>query len=84
MQQQQQQQHFELCTAKRAGWVVLVHACTYARARARTHTRRGAKACVALYKAGTILDIYREARAKLGKRPWALDDCDAFLSRTKQ
>lgn len=41
----------------------------------------GAKACVELYKAGTILDIYREARAKLAQRPWALDNFDAFAQR---
>ncbi|KAF5829354.1 hypothetical protein DUNSADRAFT_16199 [Dunaliella salina] len=44
----------------------------------------GAKACVALYQAGTILEIYREARAKLSKRPWALDHYDKFQERAKR
>jgi len=39
---------------------------------------------VALYQAGTILEIYREARAKLGKRPWALDHYDKFQERAKR
>lgn len=39
---------------------------------------------MALYQAGTILEIYREARAKLSKRPWALDDFDAFAARIKR
>ena len=41
----------------------------------------GAKACVALYHDGTILDIYRAARQNLGKRPWAIDNYDALASR---
>lgn len=30
---------------------------------------------------GTILDIYRDARRKLSKRPWRVDDFDAFCAR---
>ncbi|KAF6257384.1 hypothetical protein COO60DRAFT_1234607 [Scenedesmus sp. NREL 46B-D3] len=41
----------------------------------------GAKACVELYTNGTILDIYREARRRLSKRPWRVDDFDDFLAR---
>ena len=41
----------------------------------------GARACVALYHDGTILDIYRAARQNLGKRPWAIDNFDALASR---
>jgi len=41
----------------------------------------GANACVALYRAGTILDIYREARSRLNKRPWAQDDFDALCEK---
>ncbi|KAG2443313.1 hypothetical protein HYH02_009380 [Chlamydomonas schloesseri] len=41
----------------------------------------GSQACVALYRDGTILDIYRAARERLGKRPWALDNFDAFAAR---
>ncbi|KAF8056112.1 pantothenate kinase 2 [Scenedesmus sp. PABB004] len=41
----------------------------------------GAKACVELYTNGTILDIYREARRRLSKRPWRVDDFDAFAAR---
>ncbi|WIA23193.1 hypothetical protein OEZ86_010083 [Tetradesmus obliquus] len=41
----------------------------------------GAKACVELYTNGTILDIYREARRRLSKRPWRVDDFDDFLER---
>ena len=38
----------------------------------------GAQACVELYHNGSILDMYRLAREKLSKRPWALDQFDAF------
>ncbi|GLI70548.1 hypothetical protein VaNZ11_015467 [Volvox africanus] len=41
----------------------------------------GSQACVALYRDGTILDIYRTARLKLSKRPWAVDNFDAFAAR---
>eukprot|EP00798_Chlamydomonas_sp_ICE-L_P004402 gene4402-14527_t len=40
----------------------------------------GARSCVELYQNGTILDIYRSAREKLGKRPWAVDQFDSFKS----
>lgn len=38
----------------------------------------GARACVQLYHAGTILGIYREAREKLSQRPWRVDQFDAL------
>lgn len=41
------------------------------------HTR-GARACVQLYEDGSILDIYRQAREKLSKRPWRVDCYDRF------
>lgn len=41
----------------------------------------GARACVALYTNGTILDIYRDARRKLSRRPWRVDQFDAFCER---
>ncbi|GLC40183.1 hypothetical protein PLESTB_000260200 [Pleodorina starrii] len=41
----------------------------------------GSQACVALYRDGTILDIYRDARLRLSKRPWAVDNFDAFAAR---
>ncbi|GIL42264.1 hypothetical protein Vafri_272 [Volvox africanus] len=41
----------------------------------------GSQACVALYRDGTILDIYRTARLKLSKRPWAVDNFDTFAAR---
>ncbi len=41
----------------------------------------GASACVQLYQAGTILDIYREARRKLSRRPWRVDQFDHFCER---
>ncbi|EFJ47392.1 hypothetical protein VOLCADRAFT_61514, partial [Volvox carteri f. nagariensis] len=34
----------------------------------------GSQACVALYRNGTILDIYRSARLRLSKRPWAQEE----------
>jgi len=37
----------------------------------------GAKACVDLYKNGTILDIYRRTRSDL-RRPFGIDELDAF------
>eukprot|EP00899_Mesostigma_viride_P013960 jgi/Mesvir1/22565/Mv18570-RA.2 len=37
----------------------------------------GARACVQLYKTGTILEMYRETRRNV-KRPWLVDDFDAF------
>lgn len=44
----------------------------------------GARACVELYHNGTILDIYREARNMLSKRPWRRDQYDAFAARVAQ
>lgn len=41
----------------------------------------GARACVALYHDGTILDTYRTARQQLGRRPWAVDHFDALATR---
>ena len=38
----------------------------------------GAKACVDLYHNATILEMYREARSKLSRRPWRVDDLDEF------
>ena len=38
----------------------------------------GAKACVDLYHTATILDMYRDARARLSTRPWRVDDFDEF------
>lgn len=38
----------------------------------------GAKACVNLYQNATILEMYREARTKLSRRPWRVDDLDDF------
>lgn len=40
----------------------------------------GARACVELYHSGTILEIYRMSRDKM-KRPWRVDDFDAFYER---
>jgi bifunctional damage-control phosphatase, subfamily II, fusion protein len=36
----------------------------------------GAKATVDLYQNATILEMYREARTKLSRRPWRVDDFD--------
>ncbi len=44
----------------------------------------GSQACVALYRDGTILDIYRAARLRLSKRPWAVDNFDAFSAMILQ
>eukprot|EP01026_Neomeris_dumetosa_P051107 TRINITY_DN4492_c1_g1_i1.p1 TRINITY_DN4492_c1_g1~~TRINITY_DN4492_c1_g1_i1.p1 ORF type:complete len:443 (+),score=70.32 TRINITY_DN4492_c1_g1_i1:91-1419(+) len=41
----------------------------------------GAKACVALYDNGQILEIYKEAREKLSKRPWRVDHFDQLYSQ---
>lgn len=38
----------------------------------------GAKACVDLYYSATILEMYREARTKLSRRPWRVDDLGEF------
>ena len=38
----------------------------------------GAKACVDLYYSATILEMYRDAREKLSRRPWRVDDLDEF------
>lgn len=40
----------------------------------------GSRACVELYHSGTILEIYRMSRNKM-KRPWRVDDFDAFYER---
>jgi type II pantothenate kinase len=40
----------------------------------------GSSACVELYQNGSILDIYRQARAKLA-RPFLVDDFEAFAER---
>jgi len=40
----------------------------------------GSSACVALYQNGSILDIYRQARAKLA-RPFLVDNFDKFAAR---
>lgn len=41
---------------------------------------RGSSACVSLYRDGTILQIYRAARQRLSRRPWAIDEFDQFSS----
>jgi pantothenate kinase len=41
----------------------------------------GAKATVSLYQSATIMEMYREARGKLSRRPWRVDDFDAFAAR---
>ena len=38
----------------------------------------GAQACVELYHAGTILEIYQKARDDISHRPWRVDQFDAF------
>eukprot|EP00216_Chloropicon_sp_CCMP2111_P003454 CAMPEP_0198238728 /NCGR_PEP_ID=MMETSP1446-20131203/4315_1 /TAXON_ID=1461542 ORGANISM="Unidentified sp, Strain CCMP2111" /NCGR_SAMPLE_ID=MMETSP1446 /ASSEMBLY_ACC=CAM_ASM_001112 /LENGTH=887 /DNA_ID=CAMNT_0043921195 /DNA_START=113 /DNA_END=2776 /DNA_ORIENTATION=+ len=38
----------------------------------------GSIACVELYKNGTILDIYKQARSNLKSRPWRVDSFDVF------
>ncbi|GJP44935.1 hypothetical protein CLOM_g4333 [Closterium sp. NIES-68] len=43
----------------------------------------GSRECVKLYRSGTILDIYRMSRDKM-KRPWRVDDFDAFHQRWQQ
>ncbi|CAI5955477.1 unnamed protein product [Closterium sp. NIES-64] len=40
----------------------------------------GSRECVKLYRSGTILEIYRMSRDKM-KRPWRVDDFDAFHQR---
>ncbi|KAL3694170.1 hypothetical protein R1sor_007821 [Riccia sorocarpa] len=40
----------------------------------------GSKACVELYRSGTIMEIYRMSRDKM-KRPWRVDDFDLFRRR---
>ena len=40
----------------------------------------GAQACVDLYHAGTILDMYRKARADISHRPWRVDHYDVLES----
>lgn len=40
----------------------------------------GSRACVELYHSGTIIEIYRMSRNKM-KRPWRVDDFDAFQTR---
>jgi pantothenate kinase len=41
----------------------------------------GSKACVDLYHTATILDMYRDARARLTKRPWRVDELEKLLSK---
>jgi len=41
----------------------------------------GSKACVDLYRDGTILGIYKEACARLKERPWRVDSFDALQDR---
>ena len=41
----------------------------------------GSQACVELYKNGTILDIYKQARSDLKSRPWRVDHFDAFRAK---
>ncbi|KAG6551234.1 hypothetical protein Mapa_007160 [Marchantia paleacea] len=40
----------------------------------------GSKACVELYRSGTIMEIYRMSRDKM-QRPWRVDDFDLFRKR---
>ncbi|RID77684.1 hypothetical protein BRARA_A00571 [Brassica rapa] len=40
----------------------------------------GSRACVDLYRKGTIIEIYRMSRNKM-QRPWRVDDFDAFKER---
>lgn len=40
----------------------------------------GAQACVDLYHAGTILEIYQKARNDIAHRPWRIDHFDAFAA----
>ncbi|CAI9283855.1 unnamed protein product [Lactuca saligna] len=40
----------------------------------------GSSACVDLYHKGTIIEIYRMSRKKM-RRPWRVDDFDAFKER---
>ena len=44
----------------------------------------GSQACVELYKNGTILDIYKQARSNLKSRPWRVDTFDAFRDQMIQ
>ena len=41
----------------------------------------GAKATISLYHDGTILDMYRTARQRMGKRPWAIDHFDKLAAK---
>jgi type II pantothenate kinase len=41
----------------------------------------GSQACVELYKNGTILDIYKQARSDLKSRPWRVDTFDTFRNQ---
>ncbi|KAJ7558584.1 hypothetical protein O6H91_04G047400 [Diphasiastrum complanatum] len=43
----------------------------------------GSRACVELYKSGTILEIYRMSRSKM-QRPWRVDDFDNFKKSWNQ
>ncbi|GMH37452.1 hypothetical protein BSKO_05325 [Bryopsis sp. KO-2023] len=38
----------------------------------------GSQECIAQYKEGTILSIYKDARKNLSKRPWRVDSYDDF------
>ena len=40
----------------------------------------GARECVAKYQEGLILSIYRDARERLSKRPWRVDDFDKLAA----
>ncbi|XP_024385144.1 pantothenate kinase 2 isoform X2 [Physcomitrium patens] len=42
----------------------------------------GSRACVELYRSGTILEIYRMSRNKM-RRPWRVDDFDSFCDRMR-
>lgn len=41
----------------------------------------GSNACIELYKNGTILEIYKQARSNLKSRPWRVDSFDAFKTK---
>ena len=41
----------------------------------------GSRECVAKYQDGLILSIYRDARERLSKRPWRVDDFDKLSAR---
>jgi type II pantothenate kinase len=41
----------------------------------------GARACVDMYQNATIMEMYRQARTNLSRRPWRVDDLDEFAAR---